>query len=64
MRRAVGISAMMLGLALVPEAFGQAWSVIRARLDAIVKAQAEAHHRFAKESIAAGEITWRCWYDG
>ncbi len=39
MRRFLVVSALILGLALAPEAFGQAPSAYKTRLDEIVKAQ-------------------------
>jgi peroxiredoxin len=49
MRRVLGLSVIVLSLAAMPEAFGQAPSAFRARLDAIVKAQDEAFQRYIKE---------------
>jgi hypothetical protein len=45
MRRILGVLAVMLGFATAPEAFGQAPSAYKARLDAIVRAQEQAHQR-------------------
>jgi hypothetical protein len=49
MRRVLSVSVIVLSLAAKPEAFAQAPSASRARLDAIVKAQEEAHQRYIKE---------------
>ena len=49
MRRILGVLAMMLGFATAPEAFGQAPSAYKARLDAIVRAQEQAHQRYIQE---------------
>ena len=49
MRRVVGVFVVVLALATATEAFGQAPSAFKSRLDAIVKAQDEAHQRFVKE---------------
>lgn len=49
MRRIPGVLAIMLSFATAPHAFGQARSAYKAQLDAIVKAQEEAHQRYIQE---------------
>ena len=62
MRQSLGVLAMMLGFATVPEAIGQAPSAYKARLDAIVKRRRKRINGTSRSSIRSRDrpptITW------